>query len=277
MQPNRLRLAAPVVLAVSLGLSACGGGSDAKDKATAAASSKSTSPSSASTPSSSSSSSSGDANASQTPTAAELWKKAGTRLTAYKTVKIHSVGTQHGEKIDSTYSGDVSGEKSTSEAKLGDGTASVIIVDSTQYVKANADYWKTVLKSRGLGTSQVDKMAGQAADKWVKIPVSSSALGGLKTLFTDLTKASDMDGKHFVAPTAKVTKEKFDGKDAWKISDAASKATVWVAADGTNDVLGYGHLTRPGAEGDAVSTIIEHDKTYDIKAPSGAVDVDSFK
>jgi hypothetical protein len=163
----------------------------------------------------------------------------------------------------------------------GDAAATIIVVDGSLYIKANAAFWK------GQGTGQA---AQQLADRWLKTPAGSGELESLtKDLDTKTLSSCLVKGHGTLEHGGKAT---VDGQEAVVIVDKGDRpgtnpGKLFVAA--TGEPLPLRTLAtgpeRPGGKKDPrcddstpttagdEATFSDYNEPLDFSAPSGAVEI----
>lgn len=148
--------------------------------------------------------------------------------------------TQSGEKTTLELTADTDGNCVGTLGVKG-GSADVLSVDGSSYIKADKGFWKAQAGAQG---AQIVSVLG---DKWAKLPAGA---GGFDQ-FCDLDNFLDEITKDDKSGDNKVTKgdlTEIDGQQALQIDsqDSDGTSTGWVAAEGKHYFL---KLEKGGDEG----------------------------
>lgn len=192
------------------------------------------------------------------PTTSELFALA--RTAALSSASAHATGTlrRDGERVTVDLEGTASGsDQRLRVTAKGSGTATVLTVGNSTWLRADATYWRTRTTPR---------LARARADRYVAVTRRRAATVGDWTLRGILAaRFSGPDLAPLEGVTDPATPGSVRGREAWVLG-APDGPRLWVATDGSADVLRI--AIRSGADaGTLVFDRWNSAQTFDEPAP----------
>lgn len=203
--------------------------------------------------------------------AKEIWSSTQAKVAKATSVRVDGSDSPNGSGPNVVFSGQLSGDPSEvvfKDASIGNFTMRRI--SGKLYLKGDLKYWQSIEKD-----DPSTKGSSGAANRWITIPANALGKDDLskliaKTYVASIGDSSDPKWGAVADAGSTMTSESVDGHDAHKIVSPDGDTTVWVAADGSNDLL----KVRDEAAGDddlGQATFSRWNETFDITKPKGAI------
>lgn len=203
--------------------------------------------------------------------AKEIWSSTQSNVAKATSVRVDGSDSPNGSGPNVVFSGQLSGDPSEIEFKDASmGSFTMRRIGGKLYLKGDLKYWQSIEKD-----DPSTKGSTEAANRWVTIPASAVGKDDLskliaKTYVASIGDSSDPKWGAIADSGSTMSDDTVDGHDAHKIVSPDGDTTVWVAKDGSNDLL----KVRDEAAGDddlGQATFSRWNDTFDITKPKGAI------
>lgn len=206
------------------------------------------------------------------PTAKEAFSKTQDRIAQYTSLTYKGKGTIDKVPATTTVSGDLDGEPMRAVITTPtEGVLELRRLSSDMYIHGDEKYWTKVIqatKRKADPNTLSKKWFESDASKFDKKDLNDLQIDDLLDHVTDDNRDQS---RSLLSDRATITKEKLNGKDAYKIVGDDHKTTVWTTTDGKYDLLKLSGL--PSTVNYSEITFSDWNKSFHIAAPSGAEDL----
>jgi hypothetical protein len=203
----------------------------------------------------SSSQSSGLATKSANQVVADASKAASEASSFHMSGQIHSTGKLIGVDLSLAR-----GKGATGTVTVGGTKVDLVLIGKSGYMRAGSDFWKKYASQAG-GFSQL------FADKWIKFPGKSAALGSLTGPLSSRQLFKSLTSSHGKLENQGETT--YNGQSVVAIHDTTKKATLYVAATGTPYPVG---LVKTAGQNAGTVAFDHWNEPVTLTAPEGALD-----